>query len=155
MSITEKRITEIQARLNAATDGPWAAWTDMDGAPHMVGMLMVGVAAGVIPPGETWVEGPDVNNPIAHTFTPEDRAFISHARDDVPDLLAEVHRLRAELAKAREVTEETVERSARAAYGPKAWDKLDLRDPMTAVQRSAFMAQIRTALVSASGGDNE
>lgn len=73
---------------------------------------------------------------------------------DVRDLADEVTRLRAELAKVREVTEETVERSARAAYGPKAWDKLDLRDPMTAVQRSAFMAQIRTALVSAAGGDD-
>lgn len=80
--------------------------------------------------------------------------FFAHAPTDIADLIAEVHRLRAELAKVREVTEETVERSARAAYGPKAWDKLDLRDPMTAVQRSAFMAQIRTALVSAAGGDD-
>lgn len=73
---------------------------------------MVGVAAGVIPDGDTWVEGPDVNNPVAETYTPEDRTFIAHTREDVPALLAEVERLRALLT----VDEAMVERAARAYF---------------------------------------
>lgn len=80
------RLNEIEARTNAATEGPWAPWRDQDGAPHMNGLLMVGNAAAVIPEGESWVEGVDVN-PIAHTYTPEDREFIAHARTDVPRLV--------------------------------------------------------------------
>ena len=81
------RLDKIEARTNAATEGPWAPWRDQDGAPHMNGLLMVGNAAAVIPEGESWVEGVDVN-PIAHTYTPEDREFIAHARTDVPDMAA-------------------------------------------------------------------
>ena len=80
------RLDKIEARANAATEGPWAPWRDQDGAPHMNGLLMVGNAAAVIPEGESWVEGVDVN-PIAHTYTPEDREFIAAARTDVPALL--------------------------------------------------------------------
>ena len=81
-----KRLDEIEARTNAATEGPWAPWLDQDGTPHMNGMLMVGSAAAVIPEGESWIEGVDVN-PIAHTYTPEDREFIAAARTTVPALL--------------------------------------------------------------------
>ena len=79
-------LTRIRRQVNAATDGPWAPWLDQDGSPHMNGLLMVGNAAAVIPEGESWVEGVDVN-PIAHTYTPEDREFIAAARTDVPALL--------------------------------------------------------------------
>ena len=79
-------LARIRAQADAATEGPWAPWRDQDGAPHMNGLLMVGNAAAVIPEGESWVEGVDVN-PIAHTYTPEDREFIAHARTDVPALL--------------------------------------------------------------------
>ena len=81
------RLNKIETRANAATEGPWAPWRDQDGALHMNGLLMVGNAAAVIPEGESWVEGVDVN-PIAHTYTPEDREFIAHARTDVPALVA-------------------------------------------------------------------
>lgn len=80
-------LAEIQGRANAATDGPWAAWLDQDGADHMQGLLMVGNAAAVIPEGESWIEGVDVN-PIAHTYCEEDRQFIAAARSDVPALVA-------------------------------------------------------------------
>ena len=79
-------LARIRKRADAATPGPWAPWRDQDGAPHMNGLLMVGNAAAVIPEGESWVEGVDVN-PIAHTYTPEDREFIAAARTDVPALL--------------------------------------------------------------------
>ena len=38
----------------------------------------------------------------------------TYTREDIPALLAEIHRLRDELAKAREVTEDKVERAKRA-----------------------------------------
>ena len=81
------RLDKIEARANAATEGPWAPWRDQDGAPHMNGLLMVGNADAVIPEGEFWVEDVDIN-PVAHTYLPEDREFIAHARTDVPDMAA-------------------------------------------------------------------
>ena len=81
------RLNEIEARANAATEGPWAPWKDQDGAKHMQGLLMVGNADAVIPEGEMWVEDVDIN-PVAHTYTPSDREFIAHARTDVPALVA-------------------------------------------------------------------
>ena len=90
--MSPERLAEIEARAGRATEGPWAPWLDQDDQPHMEGLLMVGNAAAVIPEGQSWVEGVDVN-PIAHTYTPEDRHFIAHVRTDVPALLAEVKRL--------------------------------------------------------------
>ena len=81
------RLDQIEARANAATEGPWAPWRDQDGAPHMNGLLMVGNADAVIPEGEFWVEDVDIN-PVAHTYLPEDREFIAHSRTDVPDMAA-------------------------------------------------------------------
>ena len=89
-------MTDIQAWLdqgrtlaNRPTEGPWAAWTDQDGTEHMQGRLMVGNAAAVIPDGESWVEGVDIN-PVAHVNTPEDRAFIADARTRLPQALAAI-----------------------------------------------------------------
>ena len=86
MNDPRETLARIRKQADAATEGPWAPWRDQDGAPHMNGLLMVGNAAAVIPEGESWVEGVDVN-PIAHTYTPEDREFIAHARTDVPRLV--------------------------------------------------------------------
>lgn len=86
MTDPRETLARIRAQADAATEGPWAPWRDQDGALHMNGLLMVGNAAAVIPEGESWVEGVDVN-PIAHTYTPEDREFIAAARTDVPALL--------------------------------------------------------------------
>ncbi|WP_144786391.1 hypothetical protein [Micrococcus luteus] len=86
MTDSRETLARIRAQADAATEGPWAPWRDQDGAPHMSGLLMVGNAAAVIPEGESWVEGVDVN-PIAHTYTPEDREFIAASRTTVPALL--------------------------------------------------------------------
>lgn len=86
MTDPREALARIRAQADAATEGPWAPWRDQDGAPHMNGLLMVGNAAAVIPEGESWVEGVDVN-PIAHTYTPEDREFIAASRTTVPALL--------------------------------------------------------------------
>ena len=76
MSITEKRLSEIQARLDAVTGAPWTH--DDDGV----------------------VNGPIYGTYISWESWPEDADFIAHARDDVPDLLAEVDLLRGKLADA-------------------------------------------------------
>ena len=78
-----KWINQRRELLGAATEGPWAPWLDQDGASHMDGLLMVGNAAAVIPEGETWIEGVEVN-PVAHVYTPEDRALIADARTSLP-----------------------------------------------------------------------
>lgn len=87
MTTITEYLAEQKRLAEAATEGPWAPWLDQDGQAHMNGMLMVGNAAAVIPDGETWIEGVDVN-PIAHTYTPEDRAFIAAARSSVPRMIA-------------------------------------------------------------------
>ncbi|WP_271437697.1 hypothetical protein [Micrococcus luteus] len=95
MNDPRETLARIRKQADAATEGPWAPWRDQDGALHMNGLLMVGNAAAVIPEGESWVEGVDVN-PIAHTYTPEDREFIAAARTDVPWLLEQIeHRDKA------------------------------------------------------------
>lgn len=106
---TDEQHKAARARCATATEGPWAPWLDQDGADHMNGMLMVGNAAAVIPDGGMWVDDVDVN-PVAHVYTPEDRAFIAHARADIPALLDEIERLRAESAR-RMVWLETAQRA--------------------------------------------
>src|SRR5690625_2695108 len=69
-------LDDLRKIAEVATEGPWAPWPDQDGTPHMNGLLMVGNADAVIPEGETWIEGVDIN-PIAHVLTPEDRLFIA------------------------------------------------------------------------------
>jgi hypothetical protein len=77
-----QRLAEIEARCEAATEGPWeVAWkTDfiwqLDGDGDRFGPIAEA----------HYAEGNHHNN----------ATFIAHARDDVPDLLAEVRRLTAE-----------------------------------------------------------
>ncbi|MEU5838816.1 hypothetical protein ABZ820_34845 [Streptomyces diacarni] len=76
--MTPERVAEIAARVDAATPGPWRVDDD-------------------------WAEikAPDLDT-IADYWEPTresgNGAFIANAREDVPALLAEVERLRAELA---------------------------------------------------------
>ena len=79
-------IAKRRELLAVATEGPWAPWLDQDGASHMAGLLMVGNAAAVIPEGETWIDGVEVG-PVAHVYTPEDRALITDARTALPRAL--------------------------------------------------------------------
>lgn len=81
---TRENHEAARARCAMATEGPWAPWLD-------------------------WVDGVDVN-PVAYVYTPEDRAFIAHARADIPALLDEIERLRAESAR-RMVWLETEQRA--------------------------------------------
>ncbi|PAX88893.1 hypothetical protein CLM85_06330 [Streptomyces albidoflavus] len=78
----------IAARAEAATAGPWCT----DGAEIYQGDEYVSYAFWV---GETCRADEADGGTV-------DAAFIAHARTDVPALLAEIERLRAELAKVRE-----------------------------------------------------
>ena len=85
--MTPEELAAIRARAEAATPGPW------DGVPGRC----------ILP--DDWnhrytahqvIEG-CIYNPNAEN----DHAFIAHAREDIPALVAEVERLQAELAAAR------------------------------------------------------
>lgn len=97
------RLTEIEARAKAATRGPWE---DATGSIEPRGIwssaLFVSTATGEVVAGalcpDTGDEG--METPIAGA-PPENRAFIAHARDDVPWLVAQVRERDAEIARLR------------------------------------------------------
>ena len=66
------RIAEIKARCEAATPGPWYKGND------------------------TLVMKTESHAVVCDTRARSDAAFIAHARDDIPDLLAELERVTAE-----------------------------------------------------------
>lgn len=79
----------IEARANAATAGPWCTddWEIFQGTEYEPGIsLWI---------GETCRGTSDLEQDRA------DATFVAHARTDVPALVAEVRRLRAELASDR------------------------------------------------------
>ncbi len=92
--MTNEQLAEIEARLNAATPGPWI---DTDSKPTAEGMLIV--LAGSDPISTTArevcvfcdmeeCEGEDLR----------DAKFIANAPADIATLIAEVRRLQADLA---------------------------------------------------------
>jgi hypothetical protein len=86
----------IEARAEAATEGPW----QYDGMPLREDAEYGHIVTGGGTPGSMrehqicWV-GETLN-----LRAPEDAEFIAHARVDVPALLAEVERLRAAVRQA-------------------------------------------------------
>ncbi len=100
--MSDERFAEIRGREQAATEGPW--WFDESEDCWR----LHGVATRI--PAQNWVpelvvncqilKAPKHGTPYAEYWpSPEDGAFIAHARQDVRDLLAEVDRLREELAE--------------------------------------------------------
>ena len=103
--MTPEELAAIRARAEAATPGPW------DGVPGRC----------ILP--DDWnhrytahqvIEG-CIYNPNAEN----DHAFIAHAREDIPALVAEVERLQAELARVQLVVEaaEAFVRATRGLFG--------------------------------------
>lgn len=82
-----KRLAEIRARVEAATKGPWVWGQDT----HTVDPYDLQVLDGA---SIVW---PTAEGLLAF-HRPADRAFLEHARQDIPDLLAEVERLREAIA---------------------------------------------------------
>lgn len=79
--MTQTELEAIKARAAAATPGPW----EFDGKGD------------IVPDG-------DKSDFVAMIhYSAEDAEFIAHARADVPALVAEVERLRAENAKLDEM----------------------------------------------------
>lgn len=88
-ALTEDELRAMQARCDAATPGPWRSWVegrDMDSGNSF------------IQTGEGSRRGEDIELTGA---THADQDFIAHAREDVPRLLAEIVRLKAEFAQRR------------------------------------------------------
>ena len=89
--MTNERLEEIAARVNAATPGPWLASTEL------VGALVQDITDGS---GELFCcvnrrDDTDENREKDEA----DAAFIANAREDVLSLLEEVRRLKAPLFK--------------------------------------------------------
>ena len=73
MAMTKKEIEEIKSRLEKASPGPWRVASTTDGE--------------YILDCDDWV--------VAAIFErKEDTYFVAHAREDIPQLVAEVERLR-------------------------------------------------------------
>ena len=83
----------IRARADAATSGPWKLW-GMSVLADPVGDSNLDTAIHVADTSYRNAQGKLRTN---------DADFIARARTDVPDLLAEVERLRGEVLNAREV----------------------------------------------------
>lgn len=103
--LSSERIAQIQARVDAATEGPWErskAYRINVVAPKGFIVARVreslGVHEEVIPGrGLTWIVGHyPVTDGIAESSNAANGDFIAHARSDIPALLAEVERLTAE-----------------------------------------------------------
>ncbi len=85
-------LTGIRAREQAASIGPWKSGSVTSGH-QPTGEVILARAADAGPGMET----------LAHFAAPAavaDARFCAHARTDIPELLAEVDRLRAMLAEA-------------------------------------------------------
>lgn len=105
--MTDQQLTDIAARANAATAGPWGVYESG---------TLIDVAADLEDTGcgyrarreiARFEDEPLDNDPAHKAWSAEedwaqvqaDAEFAAHARDDVPALLAEVRRLKAELAR--------------------------------------------------------
>lgn len=94
--MTEKRLDEIEARANLASDGPWK----VDPCPDYLVINKYG-------------------SHVCETFLLDnDSEFIAAARQDVPDLVAEVRRLRAALNAVRPYLESRADTADGDPPGP-------------------------------------
>ena len=85
--LSDEELASIRRRCEAATPGSWKSY--VEGRDHESGssFIMVGSSA---------ARGADIELSGA---TVADQDFIAHARQDVPRLLDEVERLRAQLRR--------------------------------------------------------
>jgi hypothetical protein len=105
--MTAERLQAIRARCEAATPGPWIyTWTDEMGGPYLSDSYQCQMIT--TPKDEEGklkfildIEDDGGKIEINSFLSDEDGRFIAHARQDIPDLLAEVERLEAELVRLR------------------------------------------------------
>lgn len=90
-------LTAIEARVEAATDGPWENDGNGISQSWMRPEPWLQVVTQEVNCG-TYCQGGSCSGVIRSA----DADFISHAREDIPLLLAEVHRLRTLIGENRE-----------------------------------------------------
>jgi hypothetical protein len=94
-SMTEEQLAAIEARVNAATSGPWVMRVQQDSRIPQVGVV-----------------AEHTNEDIAYNiFRAEhlcqgqhNMAFISYARTDIPELIAEVRRLQNIIKESEDIS---------------------------------------------------
>lgn len=96
--MTPQEIDEIQARAKDATPGPWFTGWDLDATndPNDLGIVAFN-RGGVV--GSMFVCSTCHSSTIQQAI--KNAEFIAHARTDVDTLIAEVSRLKEELAAVR------------------------------------------------------
>ena len=109
--MTSERLKEIKKRERLASDGkdgvlPWSVRDGRSGWPAGLEIVMG------LPGGSAQV--------IALGLSPADAAFIAWARQDIPDLLAEVRRQAAEIASLSEDLTEALDVARHLATGHRA-----------------------------------
>ena len=82
--LSDTEILEIEVRANAARPAPWVSY--IEGRDHRGGSSFIMIANG------------ELDDLEAPKLPDADQDFIAHARQDIPKLIEEVRRLRAELA---------------------------------------------------------
>lgn len=82
--LTEEQLAELEALADAATPGPWGVYHDIDD--------WYDVWADIAIKGDTRVSGPGIY---------ADASFIATARTAIPQLIAEVRRLKAKITWLR------------------------------------------------------
>lgn len=128
--MSRDRLLEISERAGGATDGPWGGYVDAIGRWD--------IAADLEETGtgyrcrrqiaQTFDDG--IDNSAAHRGWDAgdhqyqvdcDAEFIIHARRDIPDLLAEVGRLRREIAELKRPAVERKREEIARSYAELAW----------------------------------
>lgn len=115
-ALTPERLDEIRERAEAATEGPWRSHDFGHAGEEEPSSIVVHVGRFDHSDLLTY----DTETAVAYMprwerQESDNATFIAHARTDVPDLLAEVDRLTAELATARAAWDEWKE-SSRAGH---------------------------------------
>lgn len=101
--LTDKELREIQDRAQNATRGPWVLqWTPDNHPTGQYGLHRILAPSGDNPESDPhvpffWGHGESYAEHEHNGLN--DGAFVAHARNDVPRLVEEVRRLKAELAK--------------------------------------------------------
>lgn len=133
--MTQERLDAIQARVEVATDGPWAV--DSDDPSYIIYSERGGWDGLVIA---------QVADQDGALFSVEHNgALIAHAREDVPALLAEVERLRA----LTTVDDDMVERAALVLGNRRHRGIHRGWDGATSAERDGWRDEARAALNAA------
>jgi hypothetical protein len=89
-NITDDDLSAMKARMEATTPGPWTSY--FEGRDHFSGDSFIQTST-----QDIYITADDYAGGGGHFAADQD--FIAHARQDMPRLIAEVERLRAEVGR--------------------------------------------------------